>query len=389
MQYFGAAAFQCGVVGVLRQGCGLAVLPQVLRGFDLGIGADRQVVHALVELDGCGQRVFGQVCEVLGDLFASQAKGFFGLDGGGGKFLQAGPPYPARRGQHAECSGGLAHVFAKARTNGLGQGRQLAHAGPSGIARQHQRLAKLVGLFAALGISQGQHATRSRGHRERVDQAGHITAQRTGGIAHAPKHVFQLAALLQQDRERRLPALQAGDDVGELRGHAAHGSGGLLGAHAHFALRQLDSAQAVQVGLEHIGIHAALVGQLFKVFGCALLACLHGRSGALHAGNDAAGGLVQFLSARVCALANAVNALRRLGAKLAHRIGHALAGTLYPLEAFFGRSGVDADLKLRFSCVSHCCCSSGFVQGLRPRWRADRQRRHARLGRSGHPCPSP
>ena len=387
MQHLCAAALQGAVVGVLRQGCGLGVLPQVLRGLDLLVSALGQVIHALVELDRRAQRVFGQVGKVFGDVFGCDAEGLFGLNSGGSKVFEAGAAHAARCGQGGQGCCGLAHVFAKARPNRFGQRRQLPHAGTCGIARQQQRLSEFVSLFTALRISQGQHPTGSSGHREGVDEPHHIAAQRLGGVAHATKHVFQLTALLQQHGHGGLAALQAGDDVGELSGHTAHGGGGLLGAHAHVALSDFDGAKLIQVGLEHVSVDAALAGQGLEIFGRAFFSRLHGGGGALHAGNDAVGGAVELLGPGVGTIANAAHSLACRLCGLAHRIGHAFASALHSLEAFFGRTGVNAYLQLRFACVSHCCCSIGFVQGLRPQWFADRQRRHASLGRSGRLCP--
>ena len=78
-------------------------------------------------------------------------------------------------------------------------------------------------------------------------------AQRTGGIADASKHIFELSTLLQEHGERGLTSLQTGKDIGKLRGYAAHGGGCLFCANARLALSCIKLADGGNLLLERLG----------------------------------------------------------------------------------------------------------------------------------------
>ena len=342
-QHLGAAALQGAVVGVLRQGGSFGLLAKVHGGLNLFVSAGRQVVHRLVELGRCAHGVFAQVGKVFGDVFGGGAEGFFGHDGRLGKVLQAGPAHLSggcKLGQHF---GGFAGGGAKALIHGRGHGGELVGAGTGGVAGGDQGGAESVGLFAALVVGHGHSTGGGGSHGEGVDQAGHVTAQGLGGVACAAKHVFELTALLQKHGQRGLPACQAGGNVGELRGHATQGGGGLFGADARLGLLGLDGFELVDVGLQRGDVYAALLGQGLEVLGGAALTRLQRGCGALHAGDHAFGGVVQLLGGRGCAVGNAVDGFARLVAVFGHAVAHAAASLFHALKRLLGRGRVGAD----------------------------------------------
>jgi len=98
----------------------------------------------------------------------------------------------------------------------------------SRVTALRERLGELDGLLAAL---QQGHAGKREGTGRNgrwVDHRGKLSAERLGGRREATEHVLQLAALLQEDRQRSLAALQGDDDVGDLSRRTTE-RGGLLG----------------------------------------------------------------------------------------------------------------------------------------------------------------
>ena len=112
-------------------------------------------------------------------------------------------------------------------------GLELGCVGPCGVSGGDQSLVVGVSLRAALLVCQRQSNTSRSRYGERVNQSYDVAAQCARRSPSAAKHILQLAALLQKYRQRLLPTLQAGDDVGELRWHSAQCGSGLCCADAH------------------------------------------------------------------------------------------------------------------------------------------------------------
>jgi hypothetical protein len=144
--------------------------------------------------------------------------------------------------------------------------------------------------------------------RERIDQPRDIRAQRASGTADAAEHVLELATLLQEHVERPLPALQAHDDVGDLRRQAAHRERQLLGAHAQrvrrgdgLALLRVDLVELVQVRLENARVDAALLREHLVEITAGARARLERRDRALDRRDQALRAAVDFASGFIAA----------------------------------------------------------------------------------------
>ncbi|MNT62324.1 hypothetical protein D3C72_2000330 [compost metagenome] len=101
----------------------------------------------------------------------------------------------------------------------------------SGVTAENQRLAEVLTFGGAFDPCNRHRRNGSGSQRIRVHQAHQCAAQRSCGRHNATKHILQLAALLQQDRQRLLPALKGNDDVGHLGRNTAHGCGLLCSAY--------------------------------------------------------------------------------------------------------------------------------------------------------------
>ncbi|AOV02373.1 hypothetical protein BI380_14030 [Delftia tsuruhatensis] len=75
---------------------------------------------------------------------------------------------------------------------------------------------------------------RSSTDSERVHQASDVAAQGSRSWPYTSEHVLQLAALLKENSQRRLPALERDENVGELGRNAAQCGSSLLCSDAAF-----------------------------------------------------------------------------------------------------------------------------------------------------------
>jgi hypothetical protein len=135
-----------------------------------------------------------------------------------------------------------------------------------------------------------------------------IRAQRTSGTADAAEHVLELAALLQEHVQRALPALQAHDDVGDLRRQAAHRERQLLRAHAKrvrrgdgLTLLRVDLVKLVKVRLENAGVDAALLREHLIEITAGTRARLERRDRALDRRDEALRAAFDFASGFIAA----------------------------------------------------------------------------------------
>ena len=269
---------------------------------DLLVDRAGQEVGALVELQRRGQWVFCERGKGLGRLFGRRPADRLQAQRRSGEPYQVASADIRAAGHLVQDLGCPALRAGAGRLDRCGHVHQLARGDARHLAGEDDGALECLRLVGAHVVRHRQPASGQRRQRERVDEAEHVAAQRTGSAAGTAEHVFQLPTLLQEHGERRLAALQAGEDVGELRRHPTQRSGGLLGADAHLVERAgrrllcgLGLAQRVQVGLQGVAADTALFGQGLVVTGAATLAGLHGRGGALDAADDRLGGLVDLL----------------------------------------------------------------------------------------------
>ena len=363
--------------GLLRQGGGFAFLAVILERANLLIDGRGEVTELLVELERCFDRRLAQILELLDGVFDRRANGAIQADGDLGKLLQVVGRHPPTGGQRGQGLGGLA-LRAADGSHGARHVGELADAGAGGVAREDDGLGKGVGFFGALVIGQRHGADRGGQNGVGVDQPGDVAAQRLGGRPDAAKHVFELATLLEQHRHGRLAALQTGDDVGELRRHAAQGGCGLGGGYAHLveagaaagqggaggALLGLNGGQLVEVGLERLATDAALGGQRLKILRAAAAAGFHGGRGALNAADQALGGNVHPLGGGIAIGADSAYALAGLLASGGGGGAQLVQGALGSLDASLHPVGIGGDAYLCFQVVGHGAGRSVFFGKL-------------------------
>ena len=232
------------------------------------------------------------------------------------------------------------------------------------IAGLDQRAVELLRFSGALGIAVGQHASGSSGQREGVDKAGDVPAHGSRCWADATEDILQLPTLLQQHGQRRLTALQAREDVGELRRQLLQRGARLLRTVAQVAkgqgcraLRLLNRAQLVDVGLERLLVDAAHICQGIVEVGRTALAGLGDGNGALNAGRDALGGLVNDNGTLFCALPGKLKTLVPLFAGPTKPFGHLFSGFTKLAHAALGAAVIElcCNLCLADDFFSHVC----------------------------------
>ena len=131
---------------------------------------------------------------------------------------------------------------------------------------------------------------------EGVDEPGDIPAQCPSSRTDSPKHILELAALLQQDGHGFLARLEADENIRHLSRNIAQGHGSLSGRHAEpihgFGSGPLLFSRCVklgQVGLQRINTDAALLGDSFVVSRGSTGAGFGDRCRALNGVDDALG----------------------------------------------------------------------------------------------------
>ena len=363
--HLASASRQSICKGALRNVRGFGSLALLLQALDLLVRAVREKVHPIVELQHGGQRLVAQGCKLLGGLVHRLPGGAFVLHCGLGGFLQ---------GLRADLAGGrqcrqrLCGFALRAHYGAdfLGVCLELCCIGASRVAGCDQGLVVGVGLLATLVVCNGENTRSGGGNGEWIHQPDDIPTQRTRRIACPTKHILELTALLQENRQRRLAALQAGHDVGELRGHATQRCGGLGCADAHLVKRArcralgllrlgLQLAQLLQGGLK-LGRVQALVAdiefqalrsrlaQQFQLVRCALDGR---RNPAFRAG--------ELFRAGARAVADLVNGLACLACRRGNLIRHLLGLVAYPVEGGFRLFRVDDYLALNSQVRCHGC----------------------------------
>ena len=273
----------------LSQGRGLGHPALFLQRLDLLVDRQRQVVVLFVQLGRGVDRVLAQRGELLhrvGHRLAAQAVQSQRDDG---QLLKVRRSHSAGRGELSQRRGSLA-LSAHDAVNRLGLRLKLRGRRAGRVAGQDQRAVVRVGFLRPRVVRGAQGHRSAAKKREGVDEAQHGAAQCSSGRRDATEHVAQLAALLQQHRQRRLPGLQAGHDVGQLRRHLTQRGSRLAGAQAVLVERPGGRLQQ-RVGLRLLGIglvergevwpdrfrvHPALLRQKFEVLRAGAAAGLGG-----------------------------------------------------------------------------------------------------------------
>ncbi|MNT15762.1 hypothetical protein D3C72_1508340 [compost metagenome] len=150
---FSLAGIHRGGIGALRDLGRFFLLALLLERADLVVDAHRQVIHLVVERQGCLERVFGQGRKLLGRLGHGLAGGFLPQHRRGGVFLEVLGADLAGFGHFGE--GRRARILrADNALHRPGHGVELVDRGARLVAAHHQRQAEFVHLLTALVVGQ-------------------------------------------------------------------------------------------------------------------------------------------------------------------------------------------------------------------------------------------
>ena len=205
-----------------------------LQRLHLLVDREGQKAGLLVELDGCGQGVFGQGGKLLGGFFRGGAAGALQFNGGQrDAFQRAGSNVAigCQAGQHFGSPALRAGHFA----NALSHLIQRPGRGARSVAAQREGLDVGVHLTRAHEGSGAHRSECSAGQRERVDERAQVAGNALDGLADAAVGILDLAALLDEHHPGRHAAGQAGDHIGHLHGKLAVGLAQQVGFHAGVA----------------------------------------------------------------------------------------------------------------------------------------------------------
>ncbi|CFT94103.1 Uncharacterised protein [Bordetella pertussis] len=216
-------------VGGQRQTCGVLLTAFLLKRLDPLVNGQRQEVVALVQL---GQGLGGRISDplVVLDHFVDAAPSSgLGQYRGTAQPLNrvAGdlPGFDQLRQGGSSVSGGALNIGDPFRHGG-----ELAFRHAGRVAGQRDGGSEAPPFLCTLLVRHRQSSGPGGGGGERRDQRSNVATHRLDRRSNAPEQVFQLAALLHEDIERRLPRRQANSNVGHLHRQRPH-------CEPHFARR--------------------------------------------------------------------------------------------------------------------------------------------------------